>query len=105
MAGSSALPVLVSVLAAGTAVAAALLSSAGASSHDAVVAAVTAVRMLCSGVAVLLLAVFAQRHRRMFYRYAEPNEWLLVIQDGEMVRAGIGLRAWLNPLKQVCVCV
>lgn len=99
MAGSPALPALISALAAGTAVATALLSSAGASSNDAVVAA----GMLFWGLAVLLLAVFAQRHRRMIYRYAEPNEWLLVIQDGEMVRAGIGLRAWLNPLKQTAV--
>jgi len=29
---------------------------------------------------------------------AKPNEWLLVIRSGKLIKAGVGLKTWRGPL-------
>ena len=36
----------------------------------------------------------------MILNRAKPNEWMLVIKNGEMKKAGIGLRYWSNPFTE-----
>jgi hypothetical protein len=47
---------------------------------------VSAAALGCAGLAAFAL------YERWSLRVADPNEWLLVIRDGKLHRAGIGLR-------------
>lgn len=29
---------------------------------------------------------------------AQPNEWLLLIKNGKLAKAGVGLKVWKSPL-------
>ena len=31
----------------------------------------------------------------------KPNEWVLIMNNGKMVKAGVGLRTWKGPFDQV----
>ena len=37
---------------------------------------------------------------KLMLKRANPNEWMLVIKNGEMTKAGIGLRTWTNPFTE-----
>jgi flotillin len=52
-------------------------------------------------VAILVVALVAAGLLVSRRAVAKPNEWLLVIADGEMVKAGIGLSAFRWPNQQV----
>lgn len=48
--------------------------------------------LLAFGVSAACLGVFLNRR----WVEAKPNEWLVVIRNGKMVKAGVGLKTWAN---------
>lgn len=47
------------------------------------------------GAIVLVIATLFIIIRRRFVE-ANPNEWLLVIRDGKLLKAGVGLKAFVG---------
>lgn len=47
-------------------------------------------------IAILLGIIAIVRFIRSRFVEATPNEWLLVIRDGKLVKSGIGLKAYLG---------
>ena len=50
---------------------------------------------LVPGLIFLILIVIGIYFRSRFVE-AKPNEWLLVIRDGKLVKSGIGLKAYIG---------
>lgn len=53
--------------------------------------------LLALVIAVVCLLIYLNRR----WVEAQPNEWLLVIREGKLVQAGVGLKVWRGPLDTI----
>ena len=53
--------------------------------------------LLALGISAASLGIFLNRR----WVEAKPNEWLLVIRNGTMIKAGVGLKTWANFLDTI----
>ena len=53
--------------------------------------------LLALGISVAALGIYLNRR----WAEAKPNEWLLVIRNGKMIKAGVGLKTWATFLDTI----
>eukprot|EP00703_Trepomonas_sp_PC1_P004277 JAP92329.1 SPFH domain/Band 7 family protein [Trepomonas sp. PC1] len=61
----------------------------------------TTPRFVWGAISLVVLIIIGVKYIQSLWVKSEPNQWLLVIQNGKMVRSGIGLKCIVWPMQTV----